>query len=372
MARHLDDLSDHEIVGVYSRYVRLHGRSTHNWRTGETEYHGSCPWCGGTDRFLICLPSSRYTCGIRGTGCKRWGRNLLHFLRSYEPQEYPTICRMLDLDPGAAPQLSARERMVASIARAVQAPDEEWRKTANLLLHMGEKFLMGNTGSFAREALHARGFRDDTILHARLGYIPRDKQGRWYSQDASAWGLEGDEVWYYDGLYIPSIVSKAIWKLNVRRADATPRYMQIRGSADAMFGIDLIQPGLPLVLCEGELDALSGWQECGDMANFLATGSSTRCRNSYWAPIIKAAPRLLLAFDDDSAGQEAARYWKGQYRQASILTPEGGKDINDMLVRKQDLRSWLGRGLEAKAEISSSNGSSQIKEEVMLRRNVYA
>jgi hypothetical protein len=352
MARRMDDLSDHEIMGVYGRYLCFSGRSTHNWRTSEREFHSNCPWCGGTDRFLVCLPSSRYSCTIRSSSCGRYGRDLIHFLRSYDQKDYFEICRMLDLNPGIATLPSRRERMVARISRDVQPPGEKWREQAGILMHIARKFMLGETGKFERNSLRVRGFTDHTIDAAGLGYLPLGKNGRWASTMAEQWGLQGDELYYYPGLYIPSSIHGQVWKINVQHGlNANPRYIQIRGSAEAMYGIDVMREGLPLVLCEGELDALSGWQACGDMANFIATGSASCCRSDHWAPLIRSAPRLLLAFDNDSAGYEAARYWKACYPWARVLRPEGGKDINMMLMLKQDMRGWLGRGIEAARDI---------------------
>jgi hypothetical protein len=66
---------------LYEKYVVVVGRPSTS-RCDGREYHGSCPWCGGTDRFAF-WDSGRYSCSIRASGCGRAGRDVIDFLRAY-------------------------------------------------------------------------------------------------------------------------------------------------------------------------------------------------------------------------------------------------------------------------------------------------
>jgi Zinc-binding domain of primase-helicase len=59
-----------DVRAFYTQYVTLVGKPSRAWRTGELEYHGNCPWCGGRDRFAF-WSSGRYSCSLRASGCGR-------------------------------------------------------------------------------------------------------------------------------------------------------------------------------------------------------------------------------------------------------------------------------------------------------------
>jgi Zinc-binding domain of primase-helicase len=62
----------------YEKYIMVVGRPSTSRCDGK-EYHGSCPLCGGTDRFAF-WDSGRYSCSIRASGCGRAGRDVVSSL----------------------------------------------------------------------------------------------------------------------------------------------------------------------------------------------------------------------------------------------------------------------------------------------------
>src|SRR5947209_4102466 len=80
----------------YEKYVMLFGRPSTSRCDGK-EYHGSCPWCGGTDRFAF-WDSGRYSCSIRASGCGRVGQDMIDFLREYAGLTFLEACDELGLD----------------------------------------------------------------------------------------------------------------------------------------------------------------------------------------------------------------------------------------------------------------------------------
>lgn len=119
------------------------------------------------------------------------------------------------------------------------------------------------------------------------------------------------------------------------------------GSANTLWLIDYVDKGEPLVICEGEADALALWM-AGIKAVSIPNGAPATVVNGRVDPkedrkfsyvyaakeIIEAAPKIILAVDNDGPGQALeeeiarrvgkAKCWKVQW-------PNGCKDAGDVL-----------------------------------------
>jgi DNA primase len=351
------DTSNVDVRAFYEQYVRIHGRKpSRNWRSGEYEYHGSCPWCGGTDRFIFCVPSGRYSCAIRSSGCGRHGRDAIDFLREYEGLSFFEACDTLEIDPG-----SEYVRVVATSQDTLDEPPAlKWQERAGTVLHRARQYLWSPRGKIALDYLHTRGFTDETIRAAHLGYIPLTNDGKWFQDTCNVWGLSPDadgeaSVWLPEGVVIPWYVNGSLWKLTVRRITGwkkgAAKYLPIAGSSEALYRADDIKPGLPVVLCESEFDALAGKHGYGrDDVIFVATGSTTRARRARWITRMNEASYVLVSFDDDEpdengkrAGDIGAKHWTTVLDRGIRWLP-WQHDINDMLLQGVDLSKWVELG----------------------------
>ena len=144
-----------------------------------------------------------------------------------------------------------------------------------------------------------RGLNDDIITAARLGYV---------AGAPSAWEtVEGLNV--PCGITIPWIAEGAIWGIKVRRAAGEQRYQQVSGGniRGSLYLADQIEPGLPLIITEGEFDALTAWQAGWGIASAGAIGSASHARiDRRWYGRLLVAPRILACMDADEAGAGAA------------------------------------------------------------------
>ena len=115
------------------------------------------------------------------------------------------------------------------------------------------------------------------------------------------------------------------------------------GAAQTLYLADTVEPGGDLVICEGELDALS-FHAAGIPAVSIPSGGleadthddSARLRwISHHDDLLSKARRIYLAVDDDTIGsstaQELARRL-GKARCWRVSYPVGAKDANDTLV----------------------------------------
>ena len=343
----------------YEQYVTLAGKPSRAWRTGELEFHSNCPWCGGQDRFAF-WSSGRYSCSIRASGCGRYGRDVIDFLREYEGLNFLGACDLLGIDPGSASQRLAS----APAAAPDEPPPRPWQERATAVLQQAQRILWSSRGQTALAYLRSRGFIDDTIRTAQLGYLPLTGDGKWFQDDGRRWGTadeqgRGASIWLPEGVLIPWYADGQLWKLSVRRfqglGESDARYVQITGSREGCYQVDAIRVDAPLVLCESEFDALSGQQACGELAAFVATGAITRARCDRWLARMGLASCVLVAYDDDpagpngkSAGDAGAAYWVQMLPHALRWLP-WAHDVNDMLTSGQDLRAWTTLGLAVAA-----------------------
>src|SRR6266536_3392584 len=364
------DTSSVDIKGFYERHgVALSGRKpSRAWKTGEEEYHGSCPWCGGRDRFIFLVPSGRYSCKIRASGCGRYGSDVITFLREFEGMSFHEACEALDLDPGSQYANAGQGRQ--SGYESVIPPPEKWRDRAAAVVQKAQQYLWGKQGMQALEYLHKRGLTDETIKRYRLGYIPFGEHGRWFKDALALWGLSGEQypedgVWLPEGILIPWWINGSIWKLNLRRLNGVrkgdAKYIQVTGSAEGLFNADAINADTPVVLCESEFDAMIGAQESTTAcAAFVATGSINRGCRSRWIARVSLAQYALVAFDDDAnnAGEKGARRWLEVLPHAIRWQP-WSHDLNEMLLAGMSIEKWLETGMAVAERVLFGAGEVQ-------------
>lgn len=232
-----------------------------------------------------------------------------------------------------------------------EPPNEEWQAAAALVIQEAARNLWAASGAKAMAYLQQRGLNKITIEYAQLGYIP-GMPTDWHT-------LHGLKV--PCGIVVPWIINGTIWGIKVRRAAGQPKYMQVGGGnvKGGLYWAGELEPGKPLIIDEGEFNALAMWQamlNAGEPASVVAIGSTGNAAiNLRWYPAIAAAPRVLTRMDDGS-GDKAAKVLgslSSAVRPARFsfdyLLPDQDviklKDPNEVLVRLGDveLANWIAR-----------------------------
>jgi hypothetical protein len=179
-----------------------------------------------------------------------------------------------------------------------------------------------------------------TIQRALLGYHPTETYG--LSKD---WGKV---VKLPQGIVIPWIVDHAVWRVTIRDervAKGAGRYRQVAGGAHGLYLADALTLNRPAaVMVEGEFDALSLAQECGDLVAVVATGTTQGGHTPRWLSLLATQRRVFIAFDAQEQGDGAAVWWLQRLSNAQRLRPLW-KDANQMLQDGADLRSWIASAL---------------------------
>ena len=104
-----------------------------------------------------------------------------------------------------------------------------------------------------------------------------------------------------------------------------------------LFGQHLIKPGgIAITICEGELDAMSAYEMFGNKYNFVSINNGANCIDNIKANLefLDSFESVVLCFDDDEAGREAAKKIApiiGQNK-CKILTLSKHKDASEYLV----------------------------------------
>jgi DNA primase len=342
------DTSGTDVYGAFSKHLNM-GKKQATTHGGE--YWTHCPFCGtGNDRFHV-WPyrfdgGPQYWCRV----CGKFG-DVINFIEHTENMSFPEACQLLNIELEHATVNSPRSIYSANDD---VAPSDKWQDKAAKFCLECKKTLWSEQGKSALTWLRNRGLSDETINLVGLGYHHQsdrfDEKSDWDVTDP-----DKKSVWIPQGIVTPWHIDRQLWKVNIRRPDyqdGRGKYIPIAGGSKGIYGIDSFNPELPSVLVEGEFDKLILAQYEPGCINALATGSASHAQGERWALILAQSQVVLIAFDTDEGGQEAARdYWLKSIPHAVLWQP-WAHDINDMHLQGIDVHEWLFCGLEMAEALS--------------------
>jgi len=205
--------------------------------------------------------------------------------------------------------------------------------------------LWSTAGAGALAYLHQRGLQDETIRAARVGYHVDES---W--EKPEAWGaVTGPKkIWLPRGLVFPWWFHDELWRVVIRTPQARPdqpKYVAVSGGSNLLYRVEMLKPNGPALIVEGVLDALAVVQEAGDLIAVVAAGSTTGGRLERWIGRLTLASIVLVAFDADQAGEEAAVWWLKTLGTRAKRWRPFWDDPSAMLQDRADLRTWIREGL---------------------------
>jgi hypothetical protein len=177
-----------------------------------------------------------------------------------------------------------------------------------------------------------RRLAPETIGAARLGWTP----GVMVPTRA------GDRAFQAQGWVIPWFASGRLALVKIRQPDGRrPKYAEAFRDPVRLIcypSPEAIRPGQPLVVVEGEFDALALGEALGELAAVVTLGSaSARPGPAALRPMLAAAP-WFIATDRDSAGDQAAAGWPARARR--VCPPAPFKDWTEAKAAGVDLARW--------------------------------
>ena len=174
-----------------------------------------------------------------------------------------------------------------------------------------------------------RGWTPETIRVARLGWTPgvrlATKEGRIYSAR---------------GIVIPWYDRDRLALVKIRQPDGVrPKYAEAYRDRPTLYpGRDAIRVGRPLIVVEGEFDALLLAQELGRLASVATLGSASARPTVDVIGMTVFAPRRFLATDADDAGDRAAGAWPA--RSIRVRPPGPFNDWTECHQAGRNLARW--------------------------------
>jgi hypothetical protein len=151
---------------------------------------------------------------------------------------------------------------------------------------------------------------------------------------------DGDGSWRATGIVIPWFDGERLALAKIRQpAGRRPKYADAFRDRPGIYpGSDVIEPGKPMVSCEGELDCLLLAQALEDMATVVTLGSASNRPHSAILIRLLGATRWYVATDSDEAGDKAASWWPA--RAVRVRPPGPYKDWTEAAVAGVDLARW--------------------------------
>ena len=222
------------------------------------------------------------------------------------------------------PENAARD---ADGTKAALNPD--WQSAALDFVEVCYQTLFTATGDGARHYLNGRGLNDMVLRAGGVGFNPKSYYSRWGNI----------EVYLPRAIVLPTFFNQM--PVRVKFRTATGDYRQATGGMDSLQIPFLpFRPGCHVVLVESELDALSIPPGIGVVP--VALGGSGACRTLRNVARLAQAATVLIATDNDKAGDEAAEWWGAHLPNARRLRPTA-HDVNDMLRtgHPADLVDWI-------------------------------
>jgi len=327
------------------------------------EYSGPCPLCRqGADRFKVWPALARWAClgaehGRAGCGL---GGDAIQYIRARDGVGYREACERLGVEPASVACPSHAPAMLSVAYPApLLPPNPVWQAHGAVWAGECAARLWQPGGERALDYLRGRGLHDATLRTHAIGYHPHEG-----FEPPAEWGLPvvGDGqwrgVWLPRGIVIPWWIDGALWRLNVRRPlslrqrlQGQPKYVGPAGFANGLYNAGALAPERPVVLVEGEIDALTVQQAMGDRVAAVATGSTCGSRRAAWLTRLAQAPVVLVAFDVDAngAGDRAAAWWLRALPTARRWRPLRG-DVNAMAVAGLDVAAWVEEGVRGVSE----------------------
>lgn len=264
-------------------------------------------------------------CGAKG--------DVLDWLQRYRGLSFTEACEYLGADhPSERKRCICRSEPAARFAREAEPLGSGWQEDAKKIVDGAENALWSPDSERALRYLKKRGLTEETILRARLGYIP-GRPWEW---------LRLGNLTVPCGISIPWFVGQELWAVKVRRAAGLPKYTQIAGgSAQGLYNAAALEGYETVLFVEGEFDALLAEQECGGLVGVATLGSAAGTLNAHWLPLLLHCKTILVAYDADEAGMKGAARLQALTKRARVIQVPWGKDITEFVLKGGSVQQWL-------------------------------
>lgn len=279
---------------------------------------------------------SAYADGFKDYGGEGRYYDAIAFIQTLKQLDYAAACDWLwDWIGGAptAPITAAPRRQARNTP-----PNAAWQTAVRAQLARWQAQLWAND-AVLNYLRHIRGLSDETIRTAQLGYNPV-----W-----TGFRCEGKQLKVAPGIVLPWFADSQLYAVRIRthtgqlaqmtgKDDSAldSKYMSVRGSRQSagFYHVDAIQADQPVLIVEGEFDALLASQQWPVVAVTRGSAGDHRYLDGKWIQRLQDVETLYALLDNDAAGQGAQAALSAQLPQLTPLSLPAGKDVTDFIVEQ--------------------------------------
>ena len=314
--------------------------------TNGGEFAGPCPFCAGTDRFHMqphAKEGGRWFCRqCTGEPTTEGWRDIFDYLMQRDRITFFEAYRQLaDTVPSRAwptdgpPTTSAPTAESPSKAHG----DQPWRtpewqaETWQAVEHATWQLENDAKAAESRDYLHQRGLVPQTWQAWQLGHVVAWNPNAQQKMNAIA-------LPWHDG----PTVSAVQYRFTGTELEKKARYGQRPGGDRKLFGLHLLTGQETLVLVEGELNAISIWQEArGLPLDVVSWGPQANIARPEVAELTAELighgfQRILLWADEFAASVKAlsALHEAGaEMQHVTLIASPNGLDANELLLQNE-------------------------------------
>jgi len=169
----------------------------------------------------------------------------------------------------------------------------------------------------ALDYLYSRGFTDKTIEHFKLGV-----QDEW--------------------IMIPHFFENELWNFKMRTFGPDKHFKRITGQPTILFNADnLDYSRKSIVVVEGEMDCIAGWQL--GIPNIVSVTGGAQTFKPEWLQIFARFKTVYIILDSDDAGQKGAE---------KLAEKIGYEKTRNVILNTKDLNDYLRDGHHKQMPIS--------------------
>ena len=325
------------------------------------EWSSVCQKTGeGKDRFLVYVANNgklKWYCRGKCVDCGKFQGegDAIDYLMTFDGMKYGDACDYLGV-PSTDRDLSYNPPILkqALFQREVW-PCDAWTARAEQFVEAAHRTLM--TCGAGKEYLAERGISEETAEYFRLGWVTVDRY-----DNKSLWGfpIEYNErtgkEWKIKlpmGLVLPIRREKGIVSITIRRTGKIEenglRFWEVKRQ-DGCTSLHFVHGEIekPIFIFESTIDAILCWQaQKGlNIASVMAESGKTKTPSKEIMNIVKRAPMVLLAHDNDEGGEDAVRRWQG-YGLKNVFDARPPKEKNGIFCK--DLGEYIKQGGNALA-----------------------
>lgn len=306
-----------------------------NLRQEGMYYRGPCPFCGGTDRFVVKTTPTGYRWFCRNCGGGKYHTAIDYIMRRDNLDFQTALKNMGGEKIGLYERKSAREpaKKLIPVLPTSEWQDDGWRE-----VDKASDCLLTGKARPGQEYLLKRGLHSGTweAWHLGVSHIYDGRLNRSRPAIVIPW-LDFDPG--------RDVLTAIKYRFIFDEPDR-PRYSSRSGSVPILYGLwDTLPTHQTLLLVEGEINALSVWQCLPSGVTCLSIGSQTGGRPDILQTLSKQYENIVVWTDDSKRAGEI----RDIFRQptTALCSPKINAqkwDANRMLVEGV-LKDFLSRKL---------------------------